>query len=258
MILAELKNAAVASVVTFLVCCVVYPAMVWSAARLLFPFRADGSLVYSRDGVIVGATLVGDLSRIGLITLATISVAVQLLSVTKHPEQFTAMARRHVLASMPRFGADYGGRDYWDARGGDLLGRALRDESSGTARARSLGYLWGLPDASATIRFREARDVQIGLYAVDWDRQSRTETVTIEDALGGRTIDLGPEMATGVWAITDIRGDPAHPVTIRLRQTGPDTAVLSAITFDKDILSINYSIETVNRWQTITSRSALR
>jgi hypothetical protein len=171
-------------------------------------------------------------TRIALGALGAISVIVQLLAVSKHPEQFTAMARRHVLATMPRFGADLGGRDYWDARGGELLGRALRDEASGTARARSLGYLWGFPDASATIRFREAREVQIGLYAVDWDRRSRTETVTIVDSLGTRQIDLGPEMTSGVWIVTSVQGDPTQPVTIRLRQTGPDTAVLSAITFD--------------------------
>jgi hypothetical protein len=194
--------------------------------------------------------------RIAITTLGVISVAVQLLAIAKHPEQFTAMARRHVLSAMPRFGADLGGRDYWDARGGDHLGRGLRDEASGTARARSLGYLWGFPDASATLHFREVRDIQIGLYAVDWDRQSRTETITIEDALGTRSIDLGPEMASGVWVVTSARGGPGQSVTVRLRQTGPDTAVLSAITFDParamtpgtDVRALRLDRETAGDW----------
>jgi hypothetical protein len=185
--------------------------------------------------------LAGRARRIALATLGAISVAVQLLAIAKHPEQFTAIARRHVLATLPRFGADLGGRDYWDARGGDFLRRALRDEASGTARSRSLGYLWGFPDASATIRFRETRDVQLGLYSVDWDRQSRTQTVTIADALGTRTIDLGPEMASGAWVLTTVRGAPGQPVTIRLRQTGPDTAVLSAIMFDPPSIPLGAS-----------------
>ena len=195
--------------------------------------------------------------RAALATLGVISVAVQLLAIAKHPEQFTAIARRHVLAALPRFGADLGGRDYWDARGGELLGRALRDEASGTARARSLGYLWGFPDASATIRFREAREIQLGLYAVDWDRRSRTQAVTIEDAVGTRTIDLGPEMAAGAWVLTTVRGAPGQAVTIRLRQTGPDTAVLSAITFDaplpagpsgRDPRAVRLDRETAGDW----------
>ena len=170
--------------------------------------------------------------RTVLAILGAVSVLVQLLAIAKHPEQFSAMARRHVLAALPRFGADLGGRDYWDARGGDLLGRALRDPASGTARARSLGYLWGYPDATATIRFRTTTYTQVALYAVDWDRQGRSQVVAIEDALGTRTIDLDSDLARGVWVVTTVRADPDHPLVIRLHQTGPDTAVLSAVAFD--------------------------
>jgi hypothetical protein len=176
--------------------------------------------------------LAGRARRALVAALAAVSIAVQCLAIAKHPEQFAAMARRHVLASLPRFGADFGGRDYWDARGGDLLVRALRDEASGTPRKYNLGYLWGYPDAWAIIHFREPRDVQIGIYAVDWDRRARTQSLAIDDASGTRTLAVGPEMATGVWVVTTVHGNPRTPVTIRLRQTGPDTAVLSAITFD--------------------------
>lgn len=193
--------------------------------------------------------------RLALATLGTISVVVQLLAVAKHPEQFTAIARRHILADLPRFGADFGGRDYWEARGGELLGRALRDEASRTARTRNLGYLWGFPDASATIQFREQRDVQIGLYMVDWDQQRRTQSIEIEDAISSRSIDLGSEMMTGVWVVTTVQATIERPLVIRLRQTGRDTAVLSAITFDAATYLQSRSLENT---ETIIDPRALR
>ena len=58
MILNEVKNALVACVLTFLICCVVYPAFVWGTAQLAFPRQAEGSLIRSRDRDIVGSELI--------------------------------------------------------------------------------------------------------------------------------------------------------------------------------------------------------
>jgi potassium-transporting ATPase KdpC subunit len=45
--------------VTFALCAVVYPAVVWGLAQLLFPAQADGSLIYSADGrTVIGSELV--------------------------------------------------------------------------------------------------------------------------------------------------------------------------------------------------------
>lgn len=48
-----------ACVLTFLLCAIVYPAVVWGVAQLLFPWRADGSLIYAPDGrTVIGSELI--------------------------------------------------------------------------------------------------------------------------------------------------------------------------------------------------------
>jgi len=48
-----------ASAVTLAMCAVAYPAIVWCVAQLVFPFQAEGSLVYDADGrTVVGSALV--------------------------------------------------------------------------------------------------------------------------------------------------------------------------------------------------------
>jgi K+-transporting ATPase ATPase C chain len=45
-------------VVTFVLCAVIYPAVVWGFAQLLFPAQAEGSLIYSKDRTIIGSELI--------------------------------------------------------------------------------------------------------------------------------------------------------------------------------------------------------
>lgn len=54
----ELTLALRACVVTFVVCAVLYPALVWGFALLLFPAQAEGSLIYRKDRTIVGSELI--------------------------------------------------------------------------------------------------------------------------------------------------------------------------------------------------------
>jgi potassium-transporting ATPase KdpC subunit len=57
--LREILPALKACVVTFAVCAVAYPAIVWGVAELVFPFQAEGSLLYDADGrTVVGSALV--------------------------------------------------------------------------------------------------------------------------------------------------------------------------------------------------------
>src|ERR1700677_3189518 len=46
----DLLVALRACAVTFIICSVAYPAVVWGAAQLLFPFQANGSLIFDADG----------------------------------------------------------------------------------------------------------------------------------------------------------------------------------------------------------------
>jgi hypothetical protein len=156
---------------------------------------------------------------------------VQIAGIAKDPEQFPSMAREFVVPHLPDDGSVLGGRDYWLARGGDGLARALLDPQGGGTH-RGLGYVWGLPDAQIVLPAREARTFALSLYFVDWDRQQRRQTVTVEDALGTRTLDLDRDFGGGVWARWVAAVDPAHPLRVTLHQTGRDTAVISAAAFD--------------------------
>ena len=57
--LREFMPAIRACIVTFVMCAVVYPAVVWGFAELVFPFQAEGSLIYDADG----RTVVGSATR---------------------------------------------------------------------------------------------------------------------------------------------------------------------------------------------------
>jgi K+-transporting ATPase ATPase C chain len=57
--LKEFIPALKACAVTFVLCAVAYPAIVWGAAQLLFPSQAEGSLVFGTDGrTVIGSELV--------------------------------------------------------------------------------------------------------------------------------------------------------------------------------------------------------
>jgi K+-transporting ATPase ATPase C chain len=44
---------------TFVLCAIGYPAIVWGGAQLLFPWQADGSLIYEADGrTVIGSELI--------------------------------------------------------------------------------------------------------------------------------------------------------------------------------------------------------
>jgi K+-transporting ATPase ATPase C chain len=47
------------SIVTWILCGIIYPIAATGVAQALFPFRANGSLIKRADGVIVGSALIG-------------------------------------------------------------------------------------------------------------------------------------------------------------------------------------------------------
>lgn len=54
----ETVRAFAACLVTFAVCAMAYPALVWGLANLAFPGRASGSLILDRDRRVVGSELI--------------------------------------------------------------------------------------------------------------------------------------------------------------------------------------------------------
>jgi len=57
--LKEIKTTVLVTLVLLVVCCCIYPVIVFGAAQLLFPAKADGSLVYDANGKPIASTLLG-------------------------------------------------------------------------------------------------------------------------------------------------------------------------------------------------------
>src|SRR5581483_670036 len=56
--LRESLQALRACAVTFVLCAVAYPAVVWAVAQLAFPHQAEGSLIRARDRRVIGSELI--------------------------------------------------------------------------------------------------------------------------------------------------------------------------------------------------------
>ena len=54
----ESVTALLACLVSFVLCAVAYPAVVWGLAQLAFPHQAEGSLIYDRDRTVIGSELI--------------------------------------------------------------------------------------------------------------------------------------------------------------------------------------------------------
>ena len=119
----------------------------------------------------------------------------------------------------PRWREPPGGRDYWLARGGPGLGRALQDPTPG-GKGRGLGYLWGYPDASLLVETRE-RGASPSPSTL-WTGTARggasgSRSKTPGDAGVGPRRDFGD----GLWASWDVTATPERPLRVALHQTGP-------------------------------------
>jgi len=58
-ILREIKTTVVVTLVLLIICCGIYPLIVFGAGQLLFPHKANGSLVLDSDGKPIASTLLG-------------------------------------------------------------------------------------------------------------------------------------------------------------------------------------------------------
>jgi len=55
----EIRGAVVSTLVLTVVCCGVYPVVVWGIAQVAFRDKANGSLVIEKDGTVRGSKLIG-------------------------------------------------------------------------------------------------------------------------------------------------------------------------------------------------------
>lgn len=55
----ELRSAVMATLILALVCCGLYPLVVYGVAQIAFPHKANGSLIIAKDGTVRGSELLG-------------------------------------------------------------------------------------------------------------------------------------------------------------------------------------------------------
>jgi K+-transporting ATPase ATPase C chain len=60
-ILGEIKNSIIATIIFGIICCGIYPLIVYGAAQLFFPDKANGSLIEGKDRKLVGSELLGQM-----------------------------------------------------------------------------------------------------------------------------------------------------------------------------------------------------
>lgn len=58
-LLSGLRSAVLATVVLALVCCGLYPLVVWGIAQAVFPAQANGSLITDQKGTVIGSKWIG-------------------------------------------------------------------------------------------------------------------------------------------------------------------------------------------------------
>jgi K+-transporting ATPase ATPase C chain len=55
----DLRAAIVSTLVLAVVCCGIYPVLIWGVAQAVFPTKANGSLITDAKGTVVGSCLLG-------------------------------------------------------------------------------------------------------------------------------------------------------------------------------------------------------
>jgi len=57
-LLSEIKTSIVATIVFGIICSGIYPLVIWGFGQVLFPYRANGSLIEAKDGTLIGSALI--------------------------------------------------------------------------------------------------------------------------------------------------------------------------------------------------------
>jgi K+-transporting ATPase ATPase C chain len=58
-ILIDIKNTIIATIILGILCCGIYPVVVWGLGQALFHYQANGSLIIGKDGKVLGSELIG-------------------------------------------------------------------------------------------------------------------------------------------------------------------------------------------------------
>jgi hypothetical protein len=124
-----------------------------------------------------------------------------------------------------------GTRTLWAANTTDV--RALQAPDGSTVRNASA---YSDPNVvTEGLSFKNAYSGDISIYAVDWDKQGRTETISLNDGSGPRIYSLGTDFSQGEWLTFPVNVAAGATVTISATNTATatatttPTAVISAV-----------------------------
>ncbi len=90
---------------------------------------------------------------------------------------------------------------------------------------------WYAPDRfTIDLNLTDGNPHQVALYAVDWDKQARNQSITIIDPTSGKPLDRQflTSFDDGVYLVWELQGK----VRIRVQSRGPSNAVLSGLFVD--------------------------
>ena len=126
------------------------------------------------------------------------------------------------LSNLPGVSATLvqGSRYQWAANASDV--RALQAPDGGTTRNAAA---YTATQVRVSLSFTAAYSGTVHLYAVDWDKQGRRETITVN----GQTAVLSSDFSAGAWVALPVNVPAGGTVTITVDRTAGPNAVLSGI-----------------------------
>jgi hypothetical protein len=130
------------------------------------------------------------------------------------------------LSNMPGVTASLiqGSRYQWSGNTTDV--RALQGPE-GTPRAAAI--FTSPTQIQEQLSFTSAYSGNLHLYALDWDKQARRESITVNDGSGPRTVLLNSDFSQGAWVSFPVNVAAAGTVTITVARTAGINAVLSGV-----------------------------
>lgn len=119
---------------------------------------------------------------------------------------------------------DQGQRYVWSNPSSDV--RALQSPDASTREATTA---YDANQVRMHITFSSAYSGTVHVYAVDWDAQSRRETITVNDGSGPQTSYLSNDFSQGAWVSVPVNVAAGGTVTVTVTRTAGLNVVVSGI-----------------------------
>src|SRR5262249_19886622 len=117
-----------------------------------------------------------------------------------------------------------GDRFCWACSSSDV--RALQSPDQSTRHAATY---YDANQIDATLSFPNAYSGNLRLYALDWDSNTRRESITINDGNGPQTKVLAADFSQGAWVTFPVNVAASGTISISVTRTAGNNAVLAGI-----------------------------